>query len=464
VSLTRILATTITKITATKIAKNTVVVRGSCGTFVSFVAGSIVPFVAFVARSAVTSVAFVGGCFVPIVAGAQTEAIAEIRVHGNHTTPDADVIGLSGLAIGEPASEERLRQAEDALRASRRFENVEVRKRYRSIENPAEILIILLVDEHAAVSAEDLTPSPIKRFLASEQWLPILNYEDGYGLTYGVQFGFANTLGDRSRLSIPLTWGGERRAALELERSFDRGPFSRVSGAASIDRRVNPHYEASDLRQGARVEAERSVLPWLRVAAHARIAHVDFGGTYAARHWAAGAHITVDTRIDPSFPRNAIHVRTGWERLAFPDGHAGRWLADARGYVGVGGSAVLALRAQVATSSHSLPAPEQVLLGGKESLRGYRAGYAANDNLSAFSAEVRYPLNSPLNVGRFGVKGFVDAGTTWASEGPGLSDQRFERGIGGGVYFGVAALILDLDVAWPESGNPRVHFGFGIAF
>jgi outer membrane protein assembly factor BamA len=401
---------------------------------------------------------------VPIVAGAQTEAIAEIRVHGNHTTPEADVIGLSGLTVGAPAADDLLREAEDKLRASGRFEDVEVRKRYRSIENPAEILIIILVDEHAAVSPDDLTPSPIKRFFASEQWLPILNYEDGYGLTYGVQFGFANSLGDRSRLSIPLTWGGERRAALEVERSFDRGPLSRVSGALSIDRRVNPHYDASDLRQGARVEIERSLLRWLRVEADGRVEQVDFGGIYDARHWAGGVHVTLDTRIDPSFPRNAVHVRAGWERLAFPDGSAGRWLADARGYLGVGGSAVLALRAQIATSSHPLPAPEQVLLGGKESLRGYRAGYAANDNLAAFSAEVRYPLNSPLNVGRFGAKTFVDVGTTWASEDARLADQRFHRGIGGGVYFGVAALILDLDVAWPESGNPRVHFGFGISF
>lgn len=423
-------------------------------------------FVSFVARSFVVRsfVAFVAAFLVPIVAEAQTEAIAEIRVHGNHTTPEADVIGLSGLAVGEPADDERLREAEHRLRASGRFEGVEVRKRYRSIENPAEILIVILVDEHAAVSPDDLTPSPIKRFFASEQWLPVLNYEDGYGLTYGVQFGFANSLGDRSRLSIPLTWGGERRAALEVERSFDRGPFSRVSGALSIDRRVNPHYDASDLRQGARVAVERSLHPWLRVGADGRVEHVDFGGIYDARHWAGGVHVTLDTRIDPSFPRNAIHVRAGWERLTFPDGSAGRWLADARGYVGVGGSAVLALRAQVATSNHPLPAPEQVLLGGKESLRGYRAGHASNDNLSAFSAEFRFPLTSPLNVGRFGVKAFVDAGTTWASDGPGLKEQRFERGIGGGVYFGIAVLILDLDVAWPESGNPRVHFGFGITF
>ena len=35
--------------------------------------------------------------------GAQQETIAEIRVHGNHTTPDADVISLSGLSTGAAA-------------------------------------------------------------------------------------------------------------------------------------------------------------------------------------------------------------------------------------------------------------------------------------------------------------------------------------------------------------------------
>jgi hypothetical protein len=61
------------------------------------------------------------------------------------------------------------------------------------------------------------------------------------------------------------------------------------------------------------------------------------------------------------------------------------------------------------------------------------------------------------------VKAFVDAGTAWAAGAP-LRGRRFERGIGGGLYFGAAALIADLDVAWPEEGRPRVHFGLGVSF
>jgi hemolysin activation/secretion protein len=79
------------------------------------------------------------------------------------------------------------------------------------------------------------------------------------------------------------------------------------------------------------------------------------------------------------------------------------------------------------------------------------------------SAEIRVPVNSPLSFGRFGVKGFVDAGTVWASAQR-LSDQPWDRGIGGGVYFGATALMLDVDVAWPESGSPRAHVTFGVTF
>lgn len=138
-------------------------------------------------------------------------------------------------------------------------------------------------------------------------------------------------------------------------------------------------------------------------------------------------------------------------------------MTDTRGYMGVGGSAVLALRGQLARADAALPFAEQSLLGGSGSLRAYRTGHRAGDNLAAVSAEVRYPLTSPLRVGRFGVKAFVDAGTVWSAGGR-LNDQQFERGLGGGLYLGAAAIIMDLDVAWPEKGKPRAHFGLGVSF
>jgi hypothetical protein len=61
------------------------------------------------------------------------------------------------------------------------------------------------------------------------------------------------------------------------------------------------------------------------------------------------------------------------------------------------------------------------------------------------------------------LRAFVDAGTTSAAGEP-LTAQRFDRGIGAGVFFGAALLNLSLDVAWPERGHPRWHLGLGVRF
>jgi outer membrane protein assembly factor BamA len=293
-------------------------------------------------------------------------------------------------------------------------------------------------------------------------WLPILSFADGYGFTYGARVSVVNKLGSRSRVSAPLTWGGERRAALEIERAFDSGPLGVMRGTVAVHRNVNPHFHLPDTRREARFEADRALTSWLRVGGDARVAQIDFGPS-DARHQAAGGHVVLDTRPDPSFPRNGALARVAWERIGFEGGSSGRWSTDLRGYVGLVRGSVLALRAQTVRAGAALPPSEQVLLGGSDSLRGYRAGYRAGDGIAATSAEIRVPLTSPLSVGRFGGKVFVDTGTTWPTGMP-LSKQQFDHGAGGGIYFGAAALTAGLDVAWPRHGHARWHFGLGLTF
>ena len=388
--------------------------------------------------------------------------IVEIRVHGNHTTPDADVLAIAGLTLGDEATPERLAEVESRLLASRRFTAIEVRRRYQSIADPSQILIVLLVDELPGISKDDLTPGPLARLHHAAMWLPILSFADGYGFTYGARVSVVNKLGSRSRVSTPLTWGGDRRAAVEVERAFDSGPVSVVRGIVAVHRNVNPHFQVPDTRREARFEADRALLPWLRVGANARVTQIEFGQSNA-RHQAAGGHVILDTRLDPSFPRNGALASVAWERVAFEGGSSGRWSTDLRGYVGLFRGSVLALRAQTVRASAALPPSEQTLLGGSESLRGYRAGYRAGDDVAATSAEVRVPLTSPLSIGRFGAKVFLDAGATSPAGMP-LAKQQFEHGAGAGIYFGAAALTAGLDVAWPERGRARWHFGLGLTF
>jgi hypothetical protein len=397
-----------------------------------------------------------------------TERLGEVRVHGNHTTPDADVLALAGLAVGSPIGDDTLRQAEDRLRSSGRFANVEVRKRFRSIADPSDILVILLVDEHPGISDTDLMPGPLKRFRGLGMWLPIIDFADGYGFSYGARLSFVDALGKGSRISVPATWGGERRIGVTVDRTFETGPFTRVEGAFALTRRENPRYEVGDTRQEARGRLERSFTPWLRAGGGARLTNVQFGQLDEG-FVAPGVDVTVDTRTDPTYPRNAVHVVSGVERLLFQEqADVTRWHGDFRGYVGLFGASVVAVRATVSRVNEALPLYEQALLGGSSTLRGYDLGYRSGDNLAAVSAELRVPLTSPLNVGRLGVTAFIDAGAV-AAQGVALSDQRFDRGIGAGVFFTAPAVRLGLDIAWPRgdsntSRTPRVHFGLGVTF
>jgi len=389
--------------------------------------------------------------------------VGEVRVHGNHTTPDADVLAIVGDVVGKPATDQLIAEIDSRLEKSGRFDGVEVRKRFRSIENPDDILLMVVVDEVPGIDTFDLTPGPMKKFWSSGMFMPILHSEDGYGFTYGGRVSFVDRLGPRSRVSVPLTWGGERQARVQLERSFKTGPIERVSGEFGVLRRVNPHYGFADRRIGYAARIESAPRRWLRFGAGGRSDDVTFG-ELADRVSRIGGDVTVDTRVDPAFPRNAVQATFGFDRLTFDGGDANQKKADVRGYVGLFRQVVLEVRGVSITSNRPLPAYEHNLLGGAANLRGYDAGYKAGDNLAAVSAELRMPITSPLNIGRFGVKAFVDSGTIYGA-GEKLKDQHLvDRGIGGGVYLQMTVVNVALDIARSRQGDTRYHFGLGVTF
>ncbi len=401
-------------------------------------------------------------CATSAIAQTAAGVVGEVRVHGNHTTPDADILGIAGDVVGKPATDQLMAEIEIRLERSGRFDGVEVRKRFRSIENPDDILLMIVVDEVPGIDPLDLTPSPMKKFWSSGMFMPILHSDDGYGFTYGGRVSFVDRLGRRSRVSVPLTWGGERQARVQLERSFQSGPIERIAGEFGLGRRENPHYEIADRRVSLGGRVESAPARWLRFGAGGGRDDVLFGDAEdkVARF---GGDVTVDTRVDPAFPRNAIHATVGLGRVTFDAGHATQRKADVRGYVGLFGPTVLAVRGLSVTTNAPLPLYEHNLLGGTDNLRGYDAGYRAGDNLAAASAELRIPLTSPLNVGRFGVKAFVDWGTIYGV-GDKLADQTFDRGIGGGAYLHLTVVSISLDVARSLTGKTRFHFGMGVTF
>ncbi|MGE0461906.1 MAG: BamA/TamA family outer membrane protein [Vicinamibacterales bacterium] len=404
---------------------------------------------------------------------AMTERIETVVVHGNHTTPTADVLAIVGDVAGQPADDTLITAVSERLRQSGRFAGVDVRKRFLSIDDPSRVLLVIVVDEHAGVSEDDLTPGPMRRLTASGMWLPVVEFREGYGFTYGARVSFVDRLGPRSRISVPLTWGGDRQAQVELERTFTGRVLARVAGGGGITRRRNPHFELGDSRRTLWARVESAPLSWLRAGAGTRVADVSFGAI-DDRITTVGADVTLDTRVDPALPRNAVFAFLGIERVGFGADALGtgaapgaplaarRVTVDARGYVGLVRQAVVALRVQSVAASRTLPAFEQALVGGGPSLRGYRVGQFAGDNMVAFSTELIVPLTSPLDIGRFGVKLFADRAVAYAA-GETLADQPLYWGYGVGAFVNATVFTLGVDVGWREGrGRPNAHATFGV--
>jgi outer membrane protein assembly factor BamA len=391
------------------------------------------------------------------------EIVATIQVHGNTATPDEEIRTLAGVQVGMTVPPTLADDVAARLRATKRFERVEVLKRFASIDDPSQIALVIIVDEGAvhiemtgdAAHATKVVKNSGPRFL----FLPLFSIEDGYGVTFGGQFALPNPVGANSRLSFPLTWGGTKQAAAELDKSIASGPIDRVLVEGSVSRRTNPFYQQDDDREHVSIRGEKLIAPHLRAGADAAWQHdtfADLSDSFATY----GADVVLDTRLDPVLARNAVYARAGVQHLTLG---VNRWDVDARGYVGLFGQSIVALRAMRDGADAPLPPYLKPLLGGMANVRGFAAGSSAGDNLVAYSAELILPLTSPLKVGKVGVSVFTDRGTVW-DYGQRLSDQTYAVGYGGSIWFSAAFLRLNFAVAHGVGSSTRGAVGANVTF
>lgn len=409
-----------------------------------------------------------GGPYVP-ADDQSREVIEEIRVHGNVAIPDSDIISLAGVQPGQALADGDLATIAHRLERTGLFESVEVRRRSRSLSEPAAVALLLIVHEKPGIASIEDTPGGAggawRRLRRAAMFLPIVDYTDGYGFTYGGRLSTVDLLGAGERFSVPLTWGGTRRVAIEFEQTFDRGPLTVVRSSLGIARRENPHFEIADRRVAWDARGERRFFRVLRAGAHGGLASVDFGGLNE-RLGTLGADIALDTRDDPSFPRNAVCLGAGWTGLYVRGGggRIDRVLTDARGYLGLIGQSVLAARLQYTAAGDPLPDYERLLLGGASTLRGFRAGAFSGDRLMVTSAELRVPLTSVLRSTRLGLTAFFDAGKVY-DDGERFEDAPWRRAAGGGVFLIAPILRVNLDVAHAlREGGTRAHLAVGFGF
>lgn len=414
--------------------------------------------------------AWLAGAAPQTAAPAQAETIVDIRVHGNHLTPDADVIRLSTLTKGAPFTDHTIADATKALKQTGLFDDVDVLKRFASIEDLSQIVVMLVVNEGPVrIDFPDVPgaePRIVRRGLGSRfMYMPIIDAEDGYGWRYGLRVALARPVGKNSRLSFPFTWGGERRAGAELEHVFSHG---RVQFGGALTSREHPFYEVRDDRRQAWTRVEGTAGRF-HLGVTGAVNHIAFGGTERTRETvkSLGADVILDTRLDPLLPRNAVYVTGSVERL-FAEirqdtGALYRTRVDASGYLGLIRQTVLVARVVREDASEPLSPYFKSLLGGPTNLRGFDTAEFVGDTLVAGTLELRAPLSSPLSFGKLGLRVFADTGAVY-DKGQRYRDQTLKEGYGGGVFLTAPVFHLNLDIAHGKGGTTHVYFGGGFSF
>lgn len=395
---------------------------------------------------------------------AVTGVVAGIEVQGNAVVSSDEVVRLSGLTVGQAFDGGTVGRAQTALRSSRQFQHVEVLQRFASLDDPSQILVVIIVDEGPLTLKGRGPGTTIVRSRGPHLlWTPLLGYEDGYGFAYGVRFAKPDVFGPRSRVSFPLTWGGDKHAGIDVDKAFDSGPLSRVQVSLFASRRTNPFDDVDDNRAGVTVSAERDLFGPVRAGARGSLQHVAFLDA-RDRVAEAAVHVTVDTRHDPYLARNAVYGHAEFGRVDVADGvSTSRTSFDARAYLGLIRQSIVVAGVSRQSAGGALPLYLKPLLGGMDSLRGFAAGYKAGDTVVKGTAELRVPVTSPLAIAKFGVSVFADAGTAY-QHGERFRDQPIDRGYGAGAWFAITAVRLTLDVAHGVGAGTRVHFGSTVSF
>jgi hypothetical protein len=412
------------------------------------------------------------------------ETVAAIQIQGNTATPDEEVRRLADVRVGMPFDAATVDAVAARLRAAKRFESVDVRKRFASIEDPSQITLVIIVDEgpvKIVMTGDPNSPTRVvRKRLPNILVLPILNREDGYGFTYGARLTLPDPhwMGKRSRIMFPLTWGGTKQAAIDLEKRLDGGVIDRVTAGASISRSANLAFGQDDDRARLFVRGEHEFSRVLRLGAVTGWQRASFEGV-ADQFAQTGADVVLDTRVDPILARNAVYGRASWEHLSFgngplsapsqPGGYGGyqgsasRSTFEGRGYLGLVRQAVLEGRVLRQDSDRPLPPYLQPQLGGLTTLRGFRTGSFVGDTLVAMSAELVVPLTSPIKLARFGVSTFIDRGAVY-DKGERFGDQTLQEGYGVGIWFAAAFFRLNVAVAHGRGASTRAHVGGNVTF
>lgn len=175
--------------------------------------------------------------------------------------------------------------------------------------------------------------------------------------------------------------------------------------------------------------------------------------------------IVSDLRDFPRNPRRGAYHQFAAEFAGLLGGSTfDKFIGDERRYFPIGAKSAIAMRLLVGTETGNPPFLEQFLIGGADTLRGYRNDEFVGTHMAILSTEYRRNIGENL----IGVL-FVDAGDAWG--GPTVTGTPIEGdtsftvhvGYGFGIRVNSPLGPLRLDIGF-SPGQTQTHFGLGHVF
>jgi hemolysin activation/secretion protein len=393
--------------------------------------------------------------------------LTRIEVEGTKRLHPSYIRSRLRLGAQMPLSTASLEDQLRLLRVDPLFENVEAS--LRAGDKEGESILIVRVSEanpfQPSFSIDNYSPPSVgsERVGVSLRHRNITGNGDELGAAYYRSLGDSDVFDFSYRLPLNAMNGTFQLRAAPNRNSIVQPPFNRfdISGKSHLfevsyrQPLLRTPIEEFALSAGFTYQTGRTFLAGEPFSFGIRqeskgvttTSAIKLGQDYIRRDpqgaWAVRSQFTIGT---------SLFDATQYEG-SDPDGQFFSWLGQVQRVQRLNDKHLLILQSDLQLSANSLLPSQQFVIGGGQSLRGYRQNARSGDNGFRVSVEDRITLQRDASGNpKLQLAPFLEAGTVWnAANNPNkLPNQRFLAGVGLGVIWEpIQRLNLRVDYAFP---------------
>jgi hemolysin activation/secretion protein len=393
--------------------------------------------------------------------------LARIEIEGTKRLHPSYIRSRIRLGAGMPLSTASLEDQLRLLRVDPLFDNVEAS--LRAGDNEGESILIVRVTEanpfQSSFSFDNYSPPSVgsERLGVSLRHRDITGNGDELAATYYRSLGDSDVFDFSYRLPLNAMNGTLQLRAAPNRNSIVQAPFDTfdISGKSHLfevsyrQPLLRTPIEEFALSAGITYQTSRTFLAGKPYAfgigpdskGVTTTTAIKLGQDYIRRDprgaWALRSQFTIGTSLFDATQNEG----------SVPDGQFFSWLGQVQRVQRLNDKNLLILQSDLQLSANSLLPSQQFVIGGGQSLRGYRQNARSGDNGFRVSIEDRITLQRDTSgIPKLQLAPFFDAGTVWnLPNNPNkLTNQRFLGGLGLGVIWQpIPQVYLRVDYALP---------------